>query len=159
MRIVLILICMAFFSSCASLNTDVIHNIKRHAFTYRKAVILGDGVASEVAEKSGKSPDVLVLYRVERVSVASSHRFKQTPFMKDVAASLRAMASSGDFWEIVVAERARPLFTAVLGGMRDQELSALTGRFVFAARAEKDQLLQSQITRVFSSKMKMEYVR
>jgi len=136
------------------------NGIRKHAFTTKRALILGDGVSPEAAARVSGQSFAMVLYCPYRSKSVEGGKAKPvaSTFMRDVMASLRAMASSGDAWEVAVAERSRTQVRMALKSMRSQELSSFNGKLVLPERARSDRILLEQIERVFGDGVLVEYV-
>lgn len=151
------LICLSIFSSCATLPSptgrDLELGIRQHTFSTQRAIFLGDGVSAEAASRAAGASGAMVFYCEERMA-----GLRPGVFDRDVRASLRAMAASGDAWELAVAARARARFILVLSSMKPGELKSFRGKLALPSSFRNDQALQVQITRLFGEKAAIEYV-
>ncbi len=153
-----------FLPSCATMPSasgkGLASGIREHAFTTRRALILGDGVSPETAAKVSGQSFAMVLYcpyRSKSVDIGKTKPAAST-FMRDVMASLRAMAGSGDAWEVAVAERSRTQVRMALKLMRARELSSFSGKLVLPERARSDRILLEQVERVFGEGVLVDFV-
>ncbi|NTV28656.1 MAG: hypothetical protein HGA80_01065 [Candidatus Omnitrophica bacterium] len=156
-----------FLSACATgpsqPGRDLATGILQHVFETKRALVLGDGVSPEAASQVAGESSALVLYCPARPNAGknrsgSSDGAARTAFVRDVTASLRAMAASGDNWEVAVAERARVQLRVILATMKAAELKSFKGKLVLSESSRQDQLLQGQIKRVFGDAVAIEYI-
>ena len=151
--VVLAFVCLFVLSSCATTGGPgeaLSSGIRAHAFAVRKVVILGEGVSPETAERVAREAGAMAL---------SSSSLRKDSSLRDAAEMLRAIADSGDAWDVMIAGRARKPVMKMLANMRAAALAKFRGRLIVPADAAQDQLFQSGIRRVFGDAVTMEYVQ
>jgi hypothetical protein len=156
MRLIAIaLLSVFFFYSCVTMPSGAVREFAsggaQHRFAVKRAMILGEGVSPEMAERASRDAGTTVLYSLSRGQ-------KSATFLRDVKESLRAMAASGDAWEVAVAERARQQLATVLAGMKANELIAFRGKLILSAASRADEAFLFQIKRVFGDGVAVEYI-
>jgi hypothetical protein len=152
-KVLAVLVCVFALSSCASMggsSSQLVTGIKDHAYAVKKVVLFGEGVTPQAAERLARESGAMVL---------SSSSPKPSSSFGQVVATLRAIADSGDPWEVMVAERARSLVVRMLARMKPAELSKFQGKLIVPEAARTDQAFLEQVKRVFGESVVMAYVQ
>jgi hypothetical protein len=166
--LVLSLIGLLSLASCTSLPSPsgrkLVSAIEEHAFSHKRALVLGPGVTMEAARRASSDMGAMVMFcpaMGERSSAAGDSNLKASApvsFVRDVAAQLKAMARSGDAWELMVAERARGAFLSALSSLGRADLRSFKGRVVLPDTLRQDQDMDRELRRVFADALVVSYL-